>query len=236
MTAMDTVTGFPYPRPSPDLSCRAFGRLTVVRQSAPLQGSRAKWPCRCSCGNEPVVRADHLLSGASKSCGCLKRETTANRFRTHGKSHTPENKVWKAAIDRCENPRQKSYRHYGGRGITMVPEWRRSFAQFLADMGPRPSSTHSIDRIDNDGPYAPWNCRWATREQQRANQRARRPGPPKRYPPDLVERVRSVYGGGATIAEVAEALATTQKIVWRVMLHHRIARRAASRRLGRKLR
>jgi len=72
-------------------------------------------------------------------------------------------------INRCENPKCETFAHYGGRGIAVCLRWRESFAAFLADMGPKPSPKHSIDRIDGDGNYEPGNCRWATQTQQARN-------------------------------------------------------------------
>jgi hypothetical protein len=86
----------------------------------------------------------------------------------------PEYSVWIMAKQRCHNPKNRQYKDYGGRGITMCARWRKSFAAFLHDVGPRPHPHLSIERRDNDAGYTPENCYWATRQQQRANQRPRR--------------------------------------------------------------
>lgn len=127
-----------------------------------------------------------LRAGKTKSCGCLRRENTAALKRTHGHGRAgadrkPEYIVWLRIKQCCTNPKNPSYEHYGARGITVCDRWMQSFADFYADMGPKPTDKrgrhrdlYSLDRIDNDGPYAPENCKWATQTEQRNNSRATR--------------------------------------------------------------
>jgi len=149
------------------LASQRFGRLVAVeRAERGLGGFR--WRCRCDCGNEVLVLAAKLRSGHTRSCGCLKNEIAGGRTRTHGRSKTAEWNVWCGMRQRCDDANTQQYRYYGGRGITVCPEWA-SFERFYADMGPRPSPAYSLDRIDNDGPYSPDNCRWVIRVDQRRN-------------------------------------------------------------------
>lgn len=156
-----------------DLTGRVFGRLRVIKRIE-NRGCSAYWLARCVCGNEKEVRGEHLLSGGSRSCGCLNSETTAARNRTHGMYGTPPYNSWAHLCQRCCNPDDKNYDNYGGRGISVCGEWRGSFEAFWRDMGPSYREGLTIDRIDNDGGYCKKNCRWATALTQGRNRRITR--------------------------------------------------------------
>ena len=161
-----------------DIAQETFGRLTALRRVGSDRWGNATWSCVCSCGEGLIASRNHLRSGDIKSCGCLRREKTAQMKTKHGhatrkKGLTAEYTCWQAMKARCKNPSQDSWKYYGGRGIKVCPEWRDSFSVFFRDMGTRPSPSHSIDRINPDGDYEPGNCRWATLSQQRRNRRRR---------------------------------------------------------------
>jgi hypothetical protein len=158
-----------------DHSGKRYGRLVALRLIPKPKNSKVLWLFRCDCGREIISTPDPLLTGRTKSCGCLRRERFAALDKrtnvTHGATKTPTYRSWLAARARCFKPTHHKYHLYGGRGIVMCGRWRDDFSAFLADMGPRPYG-HTLDRINVDGHYEPGNCRWATTQQQRANRRS----------------------------------------------------------------
>ncbi|MBS1026146.1 hypothetical protein [Gluconobacter cerinus] len=147
---------------------KKFGLLTI---EALLPNRMAA--CRCDCGGETRVFLSNLPRGNTQTCGCIRRKIAASKITTHGRSSTPEYRAWSLMRNRCHNPKARDYSNYGGRGIFVATEWRDSFELFFRDMGERPSRGYSLGRIDNDGPYAPHNCRWETPDQQAQNRRQR---------------------------------------------------------------
>lgn len=143
-----------------ELTGHRFGRL-VALAIAPAQKSGTAWRVKCDCGREKIVLTSALRSGNTKACGCLVREGNS---RTHGEAYkTAEYRTWMGMKSRAK--------HSDGR-IEVCASWLGSYEQFLADMGRKPTSAHSLDRIDSQGHYEPSNCRWATKVQQARNTKA----------------------------------------------------------------
>lgn len=159
----------PLTKPKIDISGQRFGRLVVVSYSASGDGRKA-WLCTCDCGSSAEISGANLRSGKTRSCGCFKRDRMSEGIgKTHGMYGSRENKSWSTMMERCHNPKAKSYADYGGRGITVCERWK-SFANFFADMGVRPPGM-TLDRKNNSFGYGPENCRWSTVSEQQNNRR-----------------------------------------------------------------
>lgn len=151
-----------------------FGRLVVLAEAEPRDGKR-RWSVRCDCGTQKLVPTTRLSCQRTLSCGCLIKDSNRARSK-HGFAKAgrkiPEYVVWQGMRRRCDEPSHRDYALYGGRGVRVCDRWRSHFDLFLADMGRRPSGTHSLDRYPNaDGDYEPGNVRWATPVEQAESRR-----------------------------------------------------------------
>lgn len=161
------------PVPMKNLTGMVFSDLTVIGP-APRWRRAMQWYCMCKCGKVTTPVGAALKNGTTKSCGChaaeiLRKTTTKHGHSASGKT-TPEYQAWVNMRMRCSNPVVRDYHVYGGRGIRVCEEWG-DFAAFYGHIGPRPSSKHSLDRVDNNGHYEPGNVRWATPKEQALNRR-----------------------------------------------------------------
>jgi len=157
-----------------DITGQRYGRLVAQeRVGANAGNGNVTWRCICDCGREVVTSGTSLRKGATKSCGCLKLEVAAKVNARHGGWGSPEYSCWHRMRQRCENPNNSGYPDYGARGISVSPHWQK-FENFLADMGSRPSTSHSIGRLDNDRGYEPGNCARQTCAEQARNTRRTR--------------------------------------------------------------
>lgn len=148
-----------------DLTGMVFGRLTVTEYAGSNSRRNSKWNCVCTCGVSLETLSVSLLRGVTKSCGCLSPDRNRERA-SHGMSNSAEFRVWADMWQRCTNPNNKAYPRYKDRA---PPDIWRDFAVFYAELGPRPTSKHTLERVDNDKPYGPGNCRWATVAEQNRN-------------------------------------------------------------------
>lgn len=147
---------------------KRFGRVVVIGSPESRPGNSIAVPCRCDCGDVRFYYPRNLRVQKEPMCPpCREKSRPA---KGHSGKH-PLFNIWKAMIQRCENPNHTHYADYGGRGVKICARWRNDFEAFAADMGDRPSPRHTIDRMNNQKGYQPGNCRWATQKQQLNNTR-----------------------------------------------------------------
>ena len=161
-----------------DLTGQRFGRLTAVAPTDKRTcGKNVVWECKCDCGNTVYVGSGSLRIGETRSCGCWRKEKTSNLNRTHSGKNERLYGVWMAMRRRCYDPSLKGYQDYGGRGIEVCIEWRSDFSAFRkwalsSGYDPNaPLGDCTLERINVDGNYEPFNCKWITIKEQSLNKR-----------------------------------------------------------------
>lgn len=170
-----------------DITCQRFGKLTAIKVAFKKKGSYW-WECACDCGGTKISAVNYLISGDTKSCGCLQRiaarlniEIARKQInnKTHGETvhykQSAEYQIWSGMLNRCYNQRNSHFKYYGARGIGVCDRWRfgennRSGINcFIDDLGRRPSKNHSVERLNVNMGYGPENCIWATPDVQAKN-------------------------------------------------------------------
>lgn len=148
---------------------KKFNRLTVLEFVGLNKHKKATFKCKCDCGNEGIYLGTEVKNGHTKSCGCYAKDVKT----THGMHDTKLYQTWSDMKSRCTNPLNKYYHCYGGRGITVCDRWKDEygFKNFYEDMGDKPNSELSLERIDNNKGYSKENCYWATSKEQCRNLR-----------------------------------------------------------------
>lgn len=180
-----------------DLTGTRFERILVLGPSEKTNRVGALWECQCECGTRFIAESYKLRTGHTTSCGCHRRKALLKSRTIHGranKSHTY--RTWKEMRQRCMNPKSDKFHWYGGRGITICERWME-YQNFLSDMGERPTGM-TLDRIDNDGPYSPENCRWATHIEQTRKQKK------NVLSEELANQMRADRAAGMTFKQLGE--------------------------------
>ena len=199
-----------------DRTGQIFGRLTAVELVG--RGKKTIWKCKCICGNEINVISGSLVTGNTISCGCALKDAITK----HGGYNKSSYNTWRAMIRRCNNPLDKDYPRYGGKGVSVCKEWL-DYLVFEKDMG-EPIGDETLDRINVYGNYEPNNCRWAGVKTQNRNTRLRVNSKTgftgvssvgKRFLAKITANKKSYYSKLCdTVEEAAEARKELEHIYW----------------------
>ena len=159
-----------------DHTGKRYGRLVAIEACGKASNGTVLWRCKCDCGNEAIIRGPELTRGGTKSCGCLYKENIKSLHLKHGDTvkggaYHKLYQVWGAIIQRCTNKNSEPYERYGGRGISIFPEWKQyeKFKEWAVSQGWEPGL--EVDRIDVNGDYSPYNCRLTNDYFQNRNKR-----------------------------------------------------------------
>jgi hypothetical protein len=193
-----------------DVKGKKFGRLVVIDESTAFNEKHSAFLCRCDCGNVLPVRWNHLGRLHTTSCGCRQRDVVSARETKHGMCRSKVYSVWSSMIQRCRSEKNSHWHRYGGRGIKVCQRWIDSLANFYADMGPRPSPKHTIDRINNDGNYEPGNCRWATHAENARN------GTRAKITITIAKEIRLFKKSGARAEPIAKLFGISDACIYNV--------------------
>ena len=157
-----------------DFTGSTYGKWIVLERVENNKEGKTRWLCRCSCGTERSIPGFNLRTGGCTQClSCANSKSNIK----HGLKKHPLYVLWNGIQYRCLNQKAKNYKNYGGRGIQVHPDFQGSpelFIQYVEqNLGPKPTPQHSLDRIDNDGDYAPGNLKWSNQREQGLNRRQR---------------------------------------------------------------
>jgi len=185
-----------------DLTGHRSHSLTALTYAG-SNGLKSLWNIQCDCGRIIQMPASEFRKGKTKSCGCQASALISTSRTTHGMSKHPAFAVWRSMNDRCRLPTHQAWKNYGGRGITVCPEWQTSFEAFWADMGSGYWAGLTLERIDNMAGYSAANCAWVTRKENSRNTR--------------LSRLIDTPWGRMTVAEASE-----RSGIGRTTLHYRL--------------
>ncbi len=194
----------PPPPIVPDETGKRYGKLAVIERAPNGKNRKAAWWCQCDCGRRVAVTGFSLRVQGTMSCGCLIGDPLRDGLRK-----VPEYETWHAITQRCYNPKASGYENYGGRGIRVCDRWRHSARTFIQDMGPKPTTKHSIERIDVNKDYSPENCKWATAKEQGRNTRA------TKLSPETAAEIRRRSAAGETNMALAREFGVHNSVISR---------------------